>query len=188
MRATLAAVLLVGAMTTATDVFAREPQRPVEEARARMQHHLQEVNVLADHFEGVLRGECPQFASAVQWRAYLDGAVEPVGVLRAHLARAQSNGHHDDDVRRPAKAPRRRVDQARALLGKLSGCASGNGASISQGELWRRIEREVPQRQAEIALPSEGTSPARSEAAPASAPVDPAREPSRSTAAAARGT
>jgi hypothetical protein len=181
MRATLAAVLLVGAMTTATDVFAREPQRPVEEARARVQHHLQEVNVLTDHFEGVLRGECPQFASAVEWRAYLDGEVERVVLLLAHLEQAwiEAKGTDDDDVRRAAKAPRRRVDQARALLGKLSGCASGSGASISQGELWRRIEREVPQRQAEIALPSEGPSPARSEAAPASAPVDPAREPSR---------
>jgi hypothetical protein len=45
------------------------------------------------------------------------------------------------------------VDQARTLLEKLQGCAEGNGAQISQGSLWRRIEREVPQRQAEIALP-----------------------------------
>jgi len=57
-------------------------------------------------------------------------------------------------VRREAKAPRRRVDQARALFDKLSACAESNGAApFSQMAVWRRIEREVPQRQAEIALP-----------------------------------
>jgi len=162
MRATLAAVLFVGAMMTATGLFAREPQRPVEEARARMQHHLQEANLLIGHFEGVLNGDCPRFASAGEWRTYLDGEVERVVLLLAHLEQAwiEAKSTDDDDVRRTAKAPRRRVDQARALLGKLSGCASDNGASISQGDLWRRIEREVPLRQAEIALPSERASTA----------------------------
>jgi hypothetical protein len=56
-------------------------------------------------------------------------------------------------VRRVAKSPRKRLDQARTLVGKLSGCADANGSSLNQLGLWRRIEREVPQRQVEIALP-----------------------------------
>ena len=81
--------------------------------------------------------------------------MERVVTLMAHLEQAwvEAKATGDDDVRREAKAPRRRVDQARALLDKLQGCAEGNGSQISQGSLWRRIEREVPRRQAEIALP-----------------------------------
>lgn len=181
MRATLAAVLLVGLMARSTDLLAREPQRSVDEARARMQHHLTEVNLLTDHFESVLRGGCPRFDSVSEWRTYLDGEVDRVVLLLAHLEQAwiEAKSTDDDDVRRAAKAPRRRVDQARTLLGKLSDCASNNGASISQGELWRRIEREVPQRQAEIALPSEGTSTAPASPTEAIAPAEPARESGR---------
>jgi outer membrane biogenesis lipoprotein LolB len=156
MRATLAAVLLVTLMG-ATDLSAREPQRAPEEARARVQHHLQEVDQLTTYFEGVMGRECPRFGTPAEWREYLDGEVERVVLLLAHLEQAwvEAKSTGDDDVRRTAKAPRRRAEQARALLDKLSGCASGNGAKISQNDLWRRIEREVPQRQAEIALPSE---------------------------------
>ena len=76
-------------------------------------------------------------------------------VLKSYVCGAwvEAKATGDDDVRREAKAPRRRVDQARALLDKLQGCAEGNGAQVSQASLWRRIEREVPQRQTEIALP-----------------------------------
>jgi hypothetical protein len=99
---------------------------------------------------------CPHFASPGQWRAYLDGEIDRVVLLMAHLEQAWVEAKHtgDDDVRREAKAPRRRVDQARALFDKLSGCAERNGAPpVSQPAVWRRIEREIPQRQAEIALP-----------------------------------
>ena len=153
MRATLASLLVVGALTL--PALAREPHRPVGEARARMEHHLREVGQLADHFESVMSGGCPHFASPGEWRVYLDGEIERVVLLMAHLEQAWLEAKHtgDDDVRRDAKAPRRRVDQARALLDKLSGCAERNGASFSQMAVWRRIEREVPQRQSQIALP-----------------------------------
>jgi hypothetical protein len=153
MRVTLAALLLVGVLTG--PALAREPHRPAEEARARMEHHLREVSELADHFESVLSGGCPRFASPGEWRTYLDAEIDRVVLLMAHLEQAWVEAKHtgDDDVRRDAKAPRRRVDQARALFDKLSGCAESNGASFSQMAVWRRIEREVPQRQSEIALP-----------------------------------
>jgi hypothetical protein len=120
-----------------------------------MEHHLVQVHRLAEHFERVLDRECPRFGSPREWRGYVDGEVDRMVLLIAHLEEAWIEAKHtgDDDVRRAAKAPRRRVDRARLLLDKLSGCAEGNGASLSPGSLWRRIEREVPGRQAEISLP-----------------------------------
>jgi hypothetical protein len=153
MRATLAAVLLLGALTP--PALGREPDRPVEQARARMEYHLREVHELADHFERVLARDCPRFATPQEWRLYLDGEIDRVVLLMAHLEQAWIEAKHtgDDEVRRTAKAPRRRVEQARTLLDKLSGCAENNGAPVSQVGMWRRIEREVPARQAQIALP-----------------------------------
>jgi hypothetical protein len=154
MRATLGvAVLLLAALTGAS--AAREPHRPAGDARARMEHHLTHVHRLADHFEDVLERECPQFASAQEWHAYLDGEIDRVVLLIAHLEQAWTEAKHtgDDAVRRAAKAPRKRADRARALVDKLSGCAEGNGASFSPMSAWQRIERQVPRRQTEIALP-----------------------------------
>ncbi len=153
MRATLAAVLLLG--TLIGPALGREPDRPVEQVRARMEHHLREVQQLADHFERVLARDCPSFATSEEWRAHLDGEIDRVVLLMAHLEQAWIEAKHtgDDEVRRAAKAPRKRVEQARALLDKLSACAADHGAPLSAGAVRRRIEREVPQRQAQIALP-----------------------------------
>src|SRR5687767_3546061 len=109
MRMTLASLLIAVALTL--PALAREPHRPAEEARARMEHHLREVSQLADHFEGVMSGGCPRFASPGEWRAYLDGEIERIVLLMAHLEQAWVEAKHtgDDDVRRDAKAPRRRV-------------------------------------------------------------------------------
>ena len=152
MRA-LAAVLLLAALTV--PATAREPDRPADVARARMEHHLVQVHQLAEHFEGVLDRDCPRFAGPGEWRAYLDAEVDRVVLLLAHLEEAWIEAKHtgDDDVRRDAKAPRKRVDRARALVDKLSGCAEDNGARLSPASVWRRIEREVPARQVQIALP-----------------------------------
>jgi hypothetical protein len=154
MRMLLAAALLVVVLAP-TPIPAREPHRPVEEARARTEYHLREVGQLTDHFESLMTRECPHFASPGEWRSYLDGEIERVVLLVAHLEQAwiEAKRTDDDDVRRTAKAPRRRVEQARALLDKLSACADSNGAPFSQEAVWRRIEREVPVRQSEVALP-----------------------------------
>jgi hypothetical protein len=159
MRVSFVAIVVLGLLVGAA-ARAREPERPTEEARARMQHHLREVNLLAQHFEQVLGHDCPRFASAGEWRAYLDGEVERVVLLLAHLEQAwvEAKRTGDDEVRRAAKAPRKRVDQARALLDKLSGCADGHGETLPHAELWRRIEREVPRRQTDVALPSDASS------------------------------
>jgi hypothetical protein len=154
MRLPLAVLVVLSAL--AAPALAREPHRPLGEVRARMEHHLREVSLIADHFENVMSAGCPRFPSPVEWRTYLDGEIDRVVLLMAHLEQAwvEAKGTGDDDVRREAKAPRRRVDQARALFDKLSGCAERNGdAPFSQMAVWRRIEREVPQRQVEIALP-----------------------------------
>jgi hypothetical protein len=103
----------------------------------------------------VLDSDCPHFASSKEWRTYFDGQVELVVLMVAHVEQAwyEATRTGDDEVRRTAKAPRRRLDEARALVDKLQGCAQSNGTSFSNLTVWRRIEREVPQRQTEIALP-----------------------------------
>jgi len=68
--------LLVSAILV-TPAWARDERSP-EDARVRMEHHLKEVNRLAQHFDGVLTGECPKFPSRRDWTAYLDGEIDQV--------------------------------------------------------------------------------------------------------------
>ena len=152
----MARALVVAALTfTLAGVASASGVKSPEEVRPRVDHHLREVETLAQHFESMLSADCPRFASAGEWDRYLDGEVERVVLLMAHVEQAwiEAKTTGDDDVRRVAKAPRKRVEQARTLVGKLSGCADANGSTLNQLALWRRIERRVPQRQAEIALP-----------------------------------
>jgi hypothetical protein len=123
--------------------------------QARVAHHLREADVLARHFEGVLTGDCPRATSAPEWDEYVETELDRVVLLLAHLKQAwvEAKRTDDDDLRRTAKAPRRRADQARALVEKLQDCAGSAGHSFAPLALWRRIEREVPRRQAQIALP-----------------------------------
>jgi len=144
------ALLLVGAGPAAAGGL-----RTADEARPRVAHHLREVERLARHFEDVLARACPRFASAAEWTVWVDGEVDRVVLLLAHLEQAwvEAKTTPDDDVRRAAKAPRRRRGRVHALVDKLQGCADGHGASLAPEAVWRRVEREVPARQGEIALP-----------------------------------
>ena len=150
-RALLAALLTVVVVTPASAAGTKTP----EEVRPRVDHHLRHPEDLAQHFESVLTTACPRFATADEWDRYLDDEVERVVLLMAHVEQAwtEAKTTGDDGVRRVAKAPRKRLDRARELLDKLSACADGHGSPLDLLGLWRRIEREVPQRQAEIALP-----------------------------------
>jgi hypothetical protein len=146
--APLALAILLG---TALLSHAAQP----EAARARVQHHLRQVERLSEHFETVLGAGCPRFASAAAWDEYVETEMEQVVLLVAHLEQAwvEAKRTGDDDVRRTAKAPRRQHDQARLLVDKLASCAEVNGAAFSPMSLWRRVERDVPQRRMEVALP-----------------------------------
>jgi hypothetical protein len=150
-RPVFAALLTIAVALPASAAGVKTP----EQVRPRVDHHLRHVEDLAQHFESVLTTACPRFTSPGEWDRYLDTEVDRVVLLLAHVEQAwlEAKTTGDDEVRRVAKAPRRRVEQARALLDKLSGCAGSNGTSLNQAGLWRRIERDVPQRQAEIALP-----------------------------------
>jgi len=64
--------------------------RTAEEARPRVEHHLLEAAQIVRHFESVLAEDCPRFDSAVERRAYVDGEVERVVLLVAHLEEAWS--------------------------------------------------------------------------------------------------
>jgi hypothetical protein len=124
-------------------------------ARARVEHHLRHIERLLGHFETLLTTRCPRFQTPEAWGAYVDAETDRLVLLMAHLEQAwvEAKRTGDDDVRRAAKAPRRQTEQARQLVDKLQTCAELNGATFSPLLVWRRIEREVPRRQAEIALP-----------------------------------
>lgn len=153
MTAVARATLSIGfvALALSPAIAASVPTEP----RARVAHHLREVNGLQRHFDAVMRDKCPRFASAAEWKRHFEDEVERIVLLLAHLEQAwlEAKRTGDDDVRRTAKAPRQQLAGARALLDKLSDCADDHGASVSAFSVWRRIEREVPKRQAEIALP-----------------------------------
>lgn len=144
------AVLVIGA--AAPDVAAGT--RSASEVRPRVDHHVHEAERLADHLQAVIDGECRRFDSSEEWQAYVDGEVERIVVLVAHVEQAwvEAKTTGDDDVRRAAKAPRRRFGDARQLLDKLQGCAP-DGARIDPAAVLQRLQQEVPRRQAEIALP-----------------------------------
>ena len=142
------------AMAVVTLAYAGEAETPTD-PRGRVEHHLHEVAALTDHFQTVLTTDCPRFASQKEWQRYFDGEVDRVVLMMAHLEQAwiEAKQTQDDDVRRTAKAPRRQIDRGRALLDKLQQCANDNGTSFVPMLVWHRIEREVPRRQAQIALP-----------------------------------
>ena len=123
----------------------------------RVGYHVREAEEIGRHFEDVMRDECPRFASTRDWNRYFDGEVDRLVLMMAHIEQAwiEAKRTHDDDLRRTAKAPRKRYQHARALVGKLAKCANDNGTSFMPFLVWRKIEREVPKRQAEIALPLE---------------------------------
>ena len=135
--------------------------KPAALVLPRVQYHLQHIDELTQHFETVMTSPCPHFASTDEWKSYFDGEVDRVVTLVAHVEQAWREALQtgDDDVRRAAKAPRKRLEEARTLLDKLQKCASDNGTSFSQMSVWKKIEREVPERQAQITQPQEAASP-----------------------------
>ena len=143
----------------ATLAFGVGPARAAWEAAAdiqpRVEHHIREVGVLIEHFETFVAGGCPRFSTAAEWDAYADSEIDRMLLLAAHAeqARVEAKRTGDDDVRRAAKAPRCRLDDAPKILNKLSACAEDNGATLSPGTVYRRIERDLPGRQSEITLP-----------------------------------
>ena len=150
-RVSIAAALALAILLGPTSGRALQP----EDARARVQHHLREVDRLEAHFATVINEGCPRFPTPAAWDAYVDGEMDRVVLLAAHLEQAwvEAKRTGDDDVRRQAKAPRRQRDQARQLVDKLATCAEANGAEFSPLTLWRRVERDVPRRRMEVALP-----------------------------------
>ena len=126
-----------------------------DEARPRVEHHLIEAEQIVRHFETVIAEDCPRLDNADDRRAYIDGEVDRVVLLVAHLDEAWSEAKRtsDKEVRRVAKAPRARVDEAQTLVTKLQACAGDDGVKLELRVIWRQIEQEVPRRRAEIALP-----------------------------------
>jgi hypothetical protein len=145
----LALLLLVPA------VWARAADAVPNDPPARVAHHVREAEQIAQHFNGVKAKECPRFSSKDEWKSYFDGEVERMVLMHAHVEQAwlEAKRTKDDDLRRTAKAPRKHFAEARGLVDKLQKCAHENGSSFAPLMVFHRIEREVPKRQAQIALP-----------------------------------
>ena len=146
---------LIVAQVLGSAAVATAGDRTADEARPRVEHHLLEAEQIVRHFESVIAEACPRFDTAAKRRAYVDGEVDRVVLLVAHLEEAWSEAKRtsDKDVRRAAKAPRAQVGQAQSLVTKLESCVNGDGVSLEPRAVWRRVEQEVPRRRAEIALP-----------------------------------
>src|SRR5712691_5319096 len=140
----LAALAFIGLLATSA-VAADAPG----DVRARVDYHVRQATELAEHFDTVIKGQCPRFASSGDWQAYVDGEIDRMVLLAAHVEQAwvEAKTTPDDDVRRAAKAPRKRLGDAGPLVDKLQVCAANNGATLSPGGVWQRIDREVPRRQ-----------------------------------------
>jgi hypothetical protein len=125
------------------------------DVKARVAHHVRHVEHIADQLEALVADNCPRLPSPEAWDTYVDAETDRLVLLVAHLEQAwiEAKRTPDDEIRRAAKAPRRQADQMRLLVDKLNACAEMNGASFAPQALWRRVERDVPRRQAEIALP-----------------------------------
>jgi hypothetical protein len=152
MRLVAAVVVTLTLMTAPARASDREP---ASEIQPRVDHHLREVARLTQHFEALVVADCPRFASAAEWNVYLAREVDQMLLLAAHAEEAwvEAKRTGDKDVRRTAKASGRRFDEATQIVDKLSACAQENGTTFSPGPVYRRIERELPQRRADIALP-----------------------------------
>ena len=146
---------IVAAAMIATSVAATAGAMTEGQVRARVDHHLRHVADLVGHFDTLVGSECPRFENPEAWSLYVDGEADRLVLLVAHLEQAwiEAKRSPDDELRRAAKAPRRQKEHARQLADKLSACASLNRASFSPLLVWQRVEREVPRRRLEIALP-----------------------------------
>src|SRR2546426_9988732 len=116
-------VVFLHMVTVAPGAWAGD--RTAEAARPRIEHHLQQVDLLSQHFAGLLRQNCQRFDRPDEWRTFLDGELDRATLLMAHLEQAWVEAKHtgDKDLRRAAKAPRAQVDRAQRLVTKLQACA-----------------------------------------------------------------
>jgi hypothetical protein len=167
-------VVMLAMLVIAAEVVHAASDLTSDQALPRVQHHVQEADGVGRHFRSVLDAGCRRFGSPDEWRSYFNAEVDRVVLMLAHIEQAwvEAKRTGDDDVRRTAKASRKRLDDARALVDKMQGCAGENGASFGPMQVWRKVEREVPRRQAEIALPDvPGASAPTSAAPPAATPA-----------------
>jgi len=148
-------IALVAGLTLAAPLSATANRESAADIQPRVDHHIREVNGLIRHFEGFVAGECPRFATTAEWETFAEREIDQMLMLVAHAEQAwvEAKRTGDDDVRRSAKAPRRRLDDAPQILTKLVTCAESNGVTLEPGRVYRRIERDLPRRQSEISLP-----------------------------------
>jgi hypothetical protein len=129
--------------------------RSLAEARERVSYHVRQVETIAEHLGRTMSAPCPRLGTPAEWTQFQDAQFDEVVLLLAHLQQAwvEAKAGGDDEVRREAKAPRRRKDEGLRFVEKLRACAVENGAAFDPLVLWTRVEEEVRRRRSEIALP-----------------------------------
>lgn len=147
--------LLVALIALGVAVPAHANREAAADIQPRVDHHVRELGTLIQHFEAFVAADCRRFGSPADWDAYAEREIDQILSMIAHAEQAwvEAKRTGDDTVRRSAKAPRRRLDEAPQILQKLVTCADVNGVKMSPGAVVSRIERDLPRRQAEIALP-----------------------------------
>jgi hypothetical protein len=123
--------------------------------RDRVEFHLERVRALTDHFQRWLAEPCPRFATRSEWDEFLDAEIGQAVLLAAHLREASTIARRsrEEDLIRAAQAPEGRFPEARGMADKVEACARDNGATVDIMRIVRRVQRELPQRRAEIRLP-----------------------------------
>ena len=149
------AVILGTALVLVAPALARANREAAADIQPRVDHHIKQVNAQIEHFQAFVATECPHFGTVQEWNTYADAEIDRMLLMVAHAEQAwvEAKRTGDDLVRQSAKAPRRRLDEAPRILDKLVTCAENNGVTLSPGSVYRRIERDLPRRQSEIALP-----------------------------------
>src|SRR3989442_12947431 len=69
----------------ATSVAAEAPT----DGRARVDYHVAQAIEIAEHFDGVIKSDCPRFGNSGEWQAYVDDEVSRMVLMADHVAQAR---------------------------------------------------------------------------------------------------
>ena len=190
-------MLFVAMLAVGVAVPAHANREAAADIQPRVDHHIREAGVLVQHFETFVTGACRLFATADEWNTYAESEIDRMLLMVAHVQQAwvEAKRTGDDDVRRrAAKRPRRRMDDAPQILTKLAAWPRTTARRSRRSRWYRRIERDLPRRQSEIASLADSVTRRAGALSPAGVPVvcspawqihrSPSRKPRSSPAAA----
>src|SRR5262249_61550643 len=80
------------------------------DVRARVDYHVRQATELAEHFDDVIKNDCPRFGSSGEWQADVDDEVSRMGLMAGHGEQGGVGGKTTGDARggQAAEATRQR--------------------------------------------------------------------------------